>query len=98
MHTHGIHHQLSCPHTPEQNGIAERKHRHIVELGLAVLFEASLPLSYWVEAFTTVNFLINRLPSKALNMHSPYSLLYNKQPDYTFFRVGQDVISICVIT
>lgn len=30
LKTNGIHHQLSCPHTPEQNGCAERKHRHLV--------------------------------------------------------------------
>ena len=35
---HGIHHQLTCPHTPQQNGVVERKHRHIVETGLTLLF------------------------------------------------------------
>jgi hypothetical protein len=32
-----ISHQVSCPHTHQQNGAAERKHRHIVEMGLALL-------------------------------------------------------------
>ena len=41
--TSGIHHQKSCPYTPEQNGIAERKHRHIVETALALMSHASLP-------------------------------------------------------
>ena len=35
---HGILHQSSCPHTPEQNGVSERKHRHVVETGLALLY------------------------------------------------------------
>ena len=75
LRLHGIRHQASCPATPEQNGVAERKHRHIVELGLALLFEAFMPRSYWVEAFTTVNFLINRLSSASLQMHSLYFLM-----------------------
>lgn len=41
----GIVHQLSCPHTREQNGTVERKHRHIVEMGLTLLAHASLSLT-----------------------------------------------------
>lgn len=39
----GISHRVSCPHTHQQNGAAERKHRHIVEVGLALLAHASMP-------------------------------------------------------
>ena len=48
---HGIKQQFSCPHTPSQNGVAERKHRHISESGLAMLFHSGLPLHLWPEAF-----------------------------------------------
>lgn len=82
----GIIHHLSCPGTPEQNSIAERKHRHVVELGLAMMLHASLPKKYWVESFLTAVYLINRLPSPSLEMHTPYSLLYEKQPAYDHFR------------
>lgn len=68
---HGIAHRLSCLGTPEQNGVAERKHRHIVELGLAMLYQASEPKRFWVEAFATSVFLINRLPSSQLKMGCP---------------------------
>jgi histone deacetylase 1/2 len=40
----GISHHISCPHTHQQNGSTERKHRHIVEVGLALLANASMPL------------------------------------------------------
>ena len=42
----GISHRVSCPHTSQQNGMAERKHRHIVKTGLALLAHSSLPLRF----------------------------------------------------
>src|SRR5690606_6758572 len=47
----GIQQYISCPYTLQQNGLAERKHRHVTELGLSMLFQAKLPQKYWVEAF-----------------------------------------------
>lgn len=43
---HGIQHQLSCPYSPQQNGVAERKQRQIVESGLSMLHHSNLPFSY----------------------------------------------------
>ena len=43
--THGLIHQFSCPHTPQQNGVVERKHRHIVECALTLLSHSQLPPS-----------------------------------------------------
>lgn len=42
----GTHHRISCQYTPQQNGRAERKHRHLTETGLAMLFNAHAPASY----------------------------------------------------
>jgi transposase InsO family protein len=42
----GISHHVSCPHAHQQNGSAERKHRHIVEVGLSLLSHAHMPLKY----------------------------------------------------
>jgi len=50
LRSFGITHRLTCPHTQQQNDSIERKHRHIVETGLALLFASSLPLTFWVEA------------------------------------------------
>jgi histone deacetylase 1/2 len=49
----GITHQISCPHAHQQNGSTKRKHRHIVEVRLALLANASMPLKFWDEAFLT---------------------------------------------
>ena len=48
---HGILHQISCPRTPQQNDISERKYRHTVEIGLALLYQSHLPLNFWSNAF-----------------------------------------------
>jgi hypothetical protein len=83
----GITHHVSCPHAHQQNGSAERKHRHIVDVGLALLANASMPLKYWDEAFLTATFLINLLPSKVLNFMTPVEKLLNVKPNYDSLRV-----------
>jgi histone deacetylase 1/2 len=67
----GITHHVSCPHAHQQNGSAERKHRHIVEVGLVLLANAFMPLKLWDEAFITSTFLINLLLSKVPNFETP---------------------------
>lgn len=83
----GIIRQLSCPNTPEQNRISERKHRHIVETGLTLLFHAKLPMFLWVEAFLTAVFLINRLASTILKNEIPFVKLHGASPDYNSLKV-----------
>ena len=82
----GIEHHVSCPHAHQQNGSAERKHRHIVEMGLTLLAHSSMPLKFWDEAFLTAVFLINRLPSKIIDNKTPFEKLFGRPPEYTFLR------------
>lgn len=77
----GIIHRFTCPHTHHQNGLVERKHRHIVETSLALLAQSTLPLKFWDHAFVTAAYLINRLPSPTLGNLSPYFKLLHKHPD-----------------
>jgi len=83
---HGIVHRLICPHTHHQNGLVERKHKQIVDMGLTLLAKASLPLTFWDYAFSTTVYLINRLPTSALKFGVPYTKLFRLQPDYGFLR------------
>ncbi|KAJ9560019.1 hypothetical protein OSB04_005179 [Centaurea solstitialis] len=83
LQSNGISHYTTPPHTPEQNGIAERRHRHIVETGLTLLHYSGLPLKFWSHAFQTAVYLINRLPTPILHSKSPYQMLYRASPNYT---------------
>jgi transposase InsO family protein len=84
--THGILHHISCPHTPQQNGVAECKHRHIMEMRLSLLAQSHLSSIFWVDTFATSVFIINRLPSPIIDNVSPYFKLFNKSPYYSPFR------------
>lgn len=79
---HGILHRKSCPHTSQQNGLAERKLRHILETGLSRLAKSHLSNKYWVDAFLTAVFIINRFPTPVLRYSTLYTKLYNKDPNY----------------
>ncbi|KAI3810393.1 hypothetical protein L1987_20005 [Smallanthus sonchifolius] len=83
----GIIHRRSCPHTSEQNGIVERRHRHVVETGLSLLAHSSLPQRFWHFAFETAVYLINRLPSRVSSNKSPFEHVFKRKPDYSFLRV-----------
>nr|KYP39292.1 Retrovirus-related Pol polyprotein from transposon TNT 1-94 [Cajanus cajan] len=72
---HGLIHETTCPQTPQQNGIAERKNRHILETTRALLLGAHVPSHYWVDAVTTAVYLINRMPSKVLDFKTPLQTL-----------------------
>ncbi|CAH9069280.1 unnamed protein product [Cuscuta europaea] len=80
MATQGIIHQSTCPHTPQQNGIAERKHRHIIETARTLLVHANAPLKFWGDAVLTAIHLINRMPSSTLDNKVPHSILFPKDP------------------
>ncbi len=83
----GIHHRLSCSHTRQQNSAIERKHRHIVETGLALLSHAHIPLKHWDDAFLTACYLINRLPTPLFNHTTPYKALFHSPPNYSLLKV-----------
>ena len=62
----GIIHRISCPYTHEQNGLSERKIRHIVDTGLTLMAHAQIPFRYWSFAFHIAINSINILPTPVL--------------------------------
>jgi transposase InsO family protein len=59
---HGIQRQFTCRYTPQQNGVAERKNRHIVEVAYALMADESMPHHYWAKAVATLVYIMNRTP------------------------------------
>jgi transposase InsO family protein len=83
----GIQQRFSCPHTPQQNGLAERKHRHIATMARSLLITSGAPHNLWVEAVLTSVYLINILPTPLLNWDAPHTRLYGSPPSYSSLRV-----------
>lgn len=83
----GIIFQTSCTDTPQQNGVVERKHRHLLETARALRFRAGLPLHFWGECVLTAAYLINRMPIKPIQNKTPFEILLKKRPQYHHLRI-----------
>jgi hypothetical protein len=91
LHTYfkyiGIIHRLSCPHTHQQQGCVDRKHRHIIDTTLALLADNGVPKQFWDEACLTSCYLINRLPTPLLKIISPFEKLFSQAPNYHHLKI-----------
>lgn len=74
-------------HTPQQNGVVERKNIHILNIARALRFQSRMPIKYWCICNQTAIYLMNRLNSAVIEGRSPYELLYKKKPSLTHLRV-----------
>ena len=74
LHQFGNVPHSSCPGTSQQNGRAERKLRHILDVVRATTIAASTPSQFWGEATLTVIYTINRCPSPIVHNQTPYDL------------------------
>lgn len=85
--THGTLHQRSCTDSPQQNGVVEQKHRHLLETARALFFQSRIPSKYWGECLLTATRLINRMPLSCLGHVTPYEKLYGKTPSLQHLKV-----------
>jgi transposase InsO family protein len=77
----------SCAGTSQQNGRAERKLRHILDIVRALTNVASTPISFWGEAAFTAVYTINRCPSPVIQNTIPYERLFGTAPNYSLLKV-----------
>ncbi|GFZ14618.1 hypothetical protein Acr_24g0008080 [Actinidia rufa] len=80
----GILQQLTCPYTPEQNGVAERKNRYIMSVVRCLLRSMGVPKYFWHMAVLTATYLINWTSSRVLQGKAPLHIL---QPTSTLFPI-----------
>ena len=85
LQNEGILSQHSCPSTPQQNGVAERKNCHLLDVVRTLLLESYVPLHFWCEALSTTVHLINRLPFPTLHNVSPF-YKFGYSPSYFNLR------------
>ena len=89
MKTAGIPHQTTVPRTPEQNGVAERWNRTMLEKARCMMQGAGrcIPQSLWGEAISAATYLSNRSPHSGVNeLKTPYELFYKRKPAVDHLR------------
>lgn len=85
--TSGILFRKSFPDTQQQNGVAERKHRHILEMVRTILLTANLPAHFWVDAVYASVYTINRFRTPILQNKTLFQFLFGRVPEYNFLKV-----------
>jgi len=84
---HGIQRKYSCSYSPQQNGVAERKNMHIVEIARAMLNEKNLPNYFSAEAVATIVYIMNRTPTTAVHGMTPKEKFTGKKLDVSHLKV-----------
>jgi transposase InsO family protein len=82
----GIVHETTAPYSPDQNGVAERANRTIMERVKAVIAESKLDKRLWMEIAETVVYLKNRSPTSAVAT-TPYELWHGAKPNLSHLRI-----------
>ncbi|XP_022899339.1 uncharacterized protein LOC111412640 [Olea europaea var. sylvestris] len=71
---------LTVSRTPQQNGVAERKNRTIVEMARSMLKVKGVPNLYWAEAVNMTIYILNRSPTKVAKNKTPFEMWHKKKP------------------
>lgn len=83
----GIRHETTVPYTPQQNGVAERANRTIVEKVRCMLNDAGLSKAFWAEAVQTAVYLKNRAPTRAVMEFTPEEKWSGNKMDLSHLRI-----------
>ena len=83
----GIDHEPTIPYTPQQNGVAERANRSLVETVRCLLHQAGVPMRFWAEALSVATYLKNRSPTSCFAGQTPYERWWKVKPDVSNLKV-----------
>lgn len=112
MSSKGMIHQLSCPHTPQHNCIAERKGKkkdNLLDTACSLLLQANTPLKFWEDAILTAGYLVNCMPCSLLHNQILHSMLFSVESTYNLstcfwlyllcscLSPGKDKLTACAI-
>ena len=84
---HEIKHELSCPRTPQQNGVVERKNRTLQEMVRTMINEYDLPQYLWAEAVNTSCYISNRVFFCKNTSKTSFEIYYSRKPNVSYFKV-----------
>ena len=84
---HGILHQTSSPYSPQQNGVAERMNRTLVEMARSMLQDQELGKELWAEAVATAAYLRARCPTKAVSHMTPEEAWSGQKPSISHLKI-----------
>jgi hypothetical protein len=84
---HGIEHLVTVPHTPQQNGVAERINRTLLDKAKPMMLDSNVPPQLWPEAIDTAAYVQARSPHAKLKTKTPFELFFGKLPSYSEIRV-----------
>ncbi len=90
----GIRHETSAPYTPQQNGVAERVNRTILESARSMLHSSSLPLELWAEAANCAVYILNRVATKAVEGKTPYEVWRGVKPNVSHIREFGSIVYV----
>ncbi|GJY20943.1 putative ribonuclease H-like domain-containing protein [Tanacetum coccineum] len=82
----GIKREYSVARTPQQNGVAERKNRTLIEAARTMLADSLLPTVFWAEAVNTACYVLNRVLVTKPHNKTPYELIIGRAPSISFMR------------
>ena len=86
LQEHGIVAQYTMPNSPDQNGVAERRNRNLLDMVRSILSSSNIPKSLWTEALKTAVYILNRVPTKAVSK-TPFELWKGWKPSLRHMRV-----------
>ncbi|GJZ63983.1 putative ribonuclease H-like domain-containing protein [Tanacetum coccineum] len=82
----GIKQEYSTARTPQQNGVAERMNRTLIEAARTMLADSLLPTTFWAEAVSTACYIFNRVRVTKPQNKTPYELLFGHKPIISYIR------------